>query len=104
MSKLFSDRNRPVHMGRYPTELLKRSRVMPDLEGLAPWPDLSFERPAGSHSLVPAMAEFQAMMDAVRDGALNSAPSDIPDDPEERSNHPMPCKRAKPRLWPPVLI
>ena len=87
MSKLFSDRNRPVHMGRYPTELLKRSRVMPDLEGLAPWPDLSFERPAGSHSLVPAMAEFQAMMDAVRDGAQNSAPSDIPDDPVERSNH-----------------
>jgi hypothetical protein len=36
MAKLFSDRNRPVHMGRFPTEILKRSAHMPDLDGLAP--------------------------------------------------------------------
>jgi len=35
MAKLFSDRNRPVHMGRFPTEILKRSAHMPDLDGLA---------------------------------------------------------------------
>jgi hypothetical protein len=93
MSKLFSDRNRPVHMGRYPTELLKRSRVMPDLEGLAPWPDLSFERPAGSHSLVPAMAEFQAMMDAVRDGAQNS-----------RRQIFLPTQKSAPTISKPSLI
>ena len=87
MSKLFSDRNRPVHMGRYPTEILKRSVRMPDLDELALWPDLSFQRPAGSTSLVPAMAEFQAMMDAVRDGPQNLAQSEIPDDLQERSNH-----------------
>ena len=87
MAKLFSDRNRPVHMGRFPTETLKRSTQIPDLDGLAPWSDLSFQRPAGSASLVPAMAEFQAMMDAVRDGPQNSAPSQIPDDLNERSNH-----------------
>jgi hypothetical protein len=73
MAKLFSDRNRPVHMGRFPTEILKRSTQIPDLDGLAPWSDLSFQRPAGSASLVPAMAEFQAMMDAVRDGPQNSS-------------------------------
>ncbi|MBT6020948.1 MAG: hypothetical protein HOG82_07790, partial [Planktomarina temperata] len=56
MAKLFSDRNRPVHMGRFPTEILKRSAHMPDLDGLAPWPDLSFQRPAGSASLGPARA------------------------------------------------
>ena len=87
MAKLFSDRNRPVHMGRFPTEILKRSTQTPDLDGLAPWSDLSFQRPAGSASLVPAMAEFQAMMDAVRDGPQNSTPSQIPDDLHERSNH-----------------
>ncbi|MDA7448868.1 NAD-binding oxidoreductase, partial [Planktomarina temperata] len=87
MAKLFSDRNRPVHMGRFPTEILKRSAHMPDLDGLAPWPDLSFQRPAGSASLVPAMAEFQAMMDAVRDGPQNQAPSEIPEDCLERSRH-----------------
>ena len=78
MAKLFSDRNRPVHMGRFPTEILKRSPQMPDLDGLAPWPDLSFQRPADSASLVPAMAEFQAMMDAVRDGRKIQRPRKFP--------------------------
>ena len=87
MSKLFSDRNRPIHMGRFPTERLKRASKCSDLSGLAPWPMLSFQRPAGSASIVPAMAEFQAMMDAVRDGIANSVASDIPTDLQERSNH-----------------
>ena len=72
MSKLFSDRNRPIHMGRFPTERLMRSEQYPDLSTLAPWPMLDFQRPAGSASIVPAMAEFQAMMDAVRDVGAHS--------------------------------
>jgi hypothetical protein len=36
MSKLFSDRNRPIHMGRFPTERLMRSSVCPDLKALVP--------------------------------------------------------------------
>ena len=95
MAKLFSDRNRPVHMGRFPTETLKRSTQIPDLDGLAPWSDLSFQRPAGSASLVPAMAEFQAMMDAVRDGPQNSAPSQIPDDLNQPSTPPKPFSYFK---------
>ena len=87
MSKLFSDRNRPIHMGRFPTERLKRASKCSDLSAIAPWPMLSFQRPAGSASIVPAMAEFQAMMDAVRDGNANSVASDIPTDLQERSNH-----------------
>ena len=87
MSKLFSDRNRPIHMGRFPTERLMRSLVCPDLKALVPWPVLDFQRPAASSSIVPAMAEFQAMMDAVRDGRANSVVSEIPSDLQERSNH-----------------
>ena len=87
MSKLFSDRNRPIHMGRFPTERLMRSEQYPDLSTLAPWPMLDFQRPAGSASIVPAMAEFQAMMDAVRDGSAHPVISDIPADLQERSNH-----------------
>ena len=87
MSKLFSDRNRPIHMGRFPTERLMRSSVCPDLKALVPWPVLDFQRPAASSSIVPAMAEFQAMMDAVRDGRANSVVSEIPSDLQERSNH-----------------
>ena len=33
------------------------------------------------------MAEFQAMMDAVRDGRANPVASEIPSDLKERSNH-----------------
>ena len=83
MSKLFSDRNRPIHMGRFPTERLMRSEQYPDLSTLAPWPMLDFQRPAGSASIVPAMAEFQAMMDAVRDGSAHPVISDIPADLQE---------------------
>ena len=87
MVKLFSDKKRPVHMGRFPTERLARIHYIPDLSKLTPWPNLSFQRPKGSTSIVPAMAEFQAMMDAVRDGSVNSVPSEIPNDIRERANH-----------------
>ena len=33
------------------------------------------------------MADYQAMLDAVRDGLVNKAPSEIPSDPVERANH-----------------
>ena len=72
MSKLFSDCNRPIHMGRFPTEKLKCNQRCPDLSGLAPWPMLDFQRLAGSASILPAMVEFQAMMDAVRDVGAHS--------------------------------
>ena len=58
MSKLFSDRNRPIHMGRFPTERLMRIEQCLDLSTLVPWPMLDFQRSAGSVSIVPAMAEF----------------------------------------------
>ena len=29
--RLFSDKNRPVHMGHYPSELLARTSTIPDL-------------------------------------------------------------------------
>ena len=87
MSKLFSDRNRPVHMGRFPTERLLRVPDYPDFSDLGPWPLLDFKRPFDSVSLVPAMVEFQSMMDAVRDGKSNSVISEIPNDLQDRSNH-----------------
>ena len=56
MSNLFSDRNRPIYIGRFPTN--KYSRLCLDLKALAPWPVLDFQRPAGSGSIVPAMVEL----------------------------------------------
>ncbi|WGW03466.1 2Fe-2S iron-sulfur cluster-binding protein [Tropicibacter oceani] len=83
--RIFSDRKRPVHLGPYPLERLQPG-PMPDLAALPAWQPLDFQR-AAPESLVNAMADHQAMMDAIRDGLVNRAQSAIPDDPQERANH-----------------
>lgn len=85
--RFFSDRKRPVHLGPYPLERLRRRAVAPDLAAVPPMPALSFHRPERPESIVNAMGEFQAMMDAIRDGTVNPARAEIPDDPVERANH-----------------
>ncbi|MEW2916118.1 reductive dehalogenase [Ruegeria sp. ANG10] len=85
--RFFSDKNRPVHMGRFPLERLERQTKMSDLSVVPPMPKLSFRRPDQPESIVNAMGEFQAMMDAIRDGFVNPVRSEIPADPSERANH-----------------
>lgn len=84
--KIFSDKNRPVHLGPYPLERLKRGR-MPDLTQVPATRALSFHRPDQPESIVNAMGEFQAMMDAIRDGDVNPVQGRIPSDPTTRANH-----------------
>jgi reductive dehalogenase len=85
--RFFSDKDRPVHLGSYPLERLRRTESAPDL-GVAPqMRPLSFHRPEQPESLVNAMGEYQAMMDAIRDGLVNRAKAEIPADPQERANH-----------------
>ena len=84
--RLFSDRNRPVHLGPYPLEKLTRGS-MPDLTRAPPFEPLDFRRPDAPISIVNAMGEYQAMMDAIRDGLVNRARADCPEDPKERANH-----------------
>ena len=85
--KLFSDRKRPVHLGPYPLERLRRRTALPDLTKVPEMPILDFSSAPHPQSLIFAMAEFQAMMDAIRDGLVNKVRSAIPTDPLERSNH-----------------
>ena len=40
-----------------------------------------------SGSIVNAMGEYQAMLDAIRDGLVNKAKAGCPDDPQERADH-----------------
>ena len=82
---LVSGRNRPVHLGPYPLERLRRG-PMPDLSALPGFEALTFDSDA-PHSLIHAMSEHQAMMDAIRDGLMNKARAGIPEDPAERSQH-----------------
>ncbi len=84
--RFFSDRKRPVHLGPYPLERLKRAAALP-AGSVPPMPALDFRRPERPESIVNAMGEFQAMMDAIRDGFVNPARAGIPDDPLERASH-----------------
>ena len=87
MGKLFSYRNRPVHLGGYPLEKLARSEACEGLEGLAPMQGLSFRRPADQLSIVNAMQEYQAMLDATREGLVKRELAEIPADLTDRANH-----------------
>ncbi|WP_299789383.1 reductive dehalogenase domain-containing protein [uncultured Marivita sp.] len=84
--RFFSDKNRPVHLGPFPLERARRG-PMPDPARIPRHPGLSFRRPDDPASIVNAMADYQAMMDAIRDGFVNKARSTCPNDATERANH-----------------
>ncbi len=85
--RIFSDKDRPVHMGAYPTERLARVSAMPDLAAVPAMQPLSFSRPGAPEAIVNAMGEYQAMLDAIREGLVNKMVADCPDDPGERADH-----------------
>ena len=87
MARLFSSKKRPVHMGPYPLERLGRHQGAASLEDVPPPQVLSFHRPDAPASIVNAMGEYQAMLDAIRDGIVNPARADCPDDQQERADH-----------------
>lgn len=62
-SKLFSNRDRPFHFGRYPLERLARCDEA-DLTHTPAMRALDFSRPEQVTSIVNAMGEYQAAMDA----------------------------------------
>jgi reductive dehalogenase len=84
--RFFSTRNRPVHCGPYPTEQLERVQDT-KLEGIAATEPLDFDRSGTPHDIVNAMRDYQAMLDAIRDGIVNPVRSDIPTDPQKRAEH-----------------
>ena len=85
--RFFSTKDRPFHMGPYPLERLKRTDTMPDLNAVPASKLLDFRALETPHSLVNAMGEYQAMMDAIREGVVNKTPATAPSDLVERSNH-----------------
>ena len=84
--RLFSYRDRPVHLGPYPLERLRRTDAAPDDSGLPPMQALPFAND-DPESLLHAMARYMAMFDLVRDGAVNPKEGEIPADPTERAQH-----------------
>ncbi|UWS79104.1 2Fe-2S iron-sulfur cluster-binding protein [Phaeobacter sp. G2] len=86
MTKIFSTRQRPMHMGPFPMERLVRG-PMPDLAAVPVAQPLEFRRPTAPASIVNAMGDYQAMMDAIRDGLVNKAQAACPSDPQARAEH-----------------
>ena len=84
--RIFSDKNRPVHLGPFPCERLLR-QPQADYSTLPAFTGLSFDNSSKPHSVINAMREHQAMLDAIRDGLVNKAQAECPSDPLERANH-----------------
>jgi hypothetical protein len=84
--RLFSYRDRPVHLGPYPLERLRRTAVAPDASGLPPMQALRFAHD-DPESMAHAMARYMAMFDLVRDGAVNPQTGEIPSELDERARH-----------------
>lgn len=75
-----------MHLGPFPMEKLKRMSSV-DLSGVPPLPPVSFRRPEDPKSIVNAMQDYQAMLDATRSGMIKKEMAEIPDDLVARSNH-----------------
>ncbi|SEW25305.1 reductive dehalogenase [Cognatiyoonia koreensis] len=86
MPKLRSYRNRPFHLGPYPLEKLQRQSGV-DLSAVPDLDPVSFRRPDDITSIVNAMQDYQAMLDATRDGMIKKEQADIPDSLTERAAH-----------------
>lgn len=84
--RLFSYRNRPVHLGPYPLERLQRSAEQPSDSQLPPMQALPFGHD-NPESIAHAMARYMAMFDLVRDGAVNPEKGEIPHELTARSEH-----------------
>lgn len=83
--RFFSYRNRPVHLGPFPLEALRRNERLGDDAAVMPMETLPSEYP--EHSIGPAIRRYLAMMDTVRDGEIVHEPAEIPCDPRSRADH-----------------
>ena len=84
--KWHSTAKRPVHLGPLPLEQLRRLATAPNLSALVPDTPLDFASSTDRLSLIPAMDDYMAMLDAVRVG-LKNPPAVCPEDGEERARH-----------------
>jgi len=85
--RFFSYKDRPFHLGPYPMENLRRTQEPLDLTHCPEMQPLSFSRPDNPANIVNAMGDYQAMLDAIRDGLIKSDKAEIPDNLEERSRN-----------------
>lgn len=83
---IFTNRSRPFHLGPFPMERLKRAETV-ELSAVPVMQAVDFDHGDTPASLVNAMGEYQAMLDAIRDGLINKEMAQCPDDPDQRARH-----------------
>jgi len=81
--RLFSYKDRPVHLGPYPLERLKRQEELPDFSKVPAMAELD---PSGG-GIAESILEVLTVFDAIRGGAVNGKKSEIPSDPAERTRN-----------------
>ncbi len=87
MGKFFSYKNRSPHLGHFPLETLDREQSMPDLSQIPIMRQTTFRRGDEPTSIVNAMQEYQAMLDATREGLVKKEIGEIPEDLTRRAEH-----------------
>ena len=85
--RFFSYKDRPFHLGPYPLESLKRTTEPVDFTAVPPMTALPFARPDDPASVVNAMQDYQAVLDAIRDGMVKKDKAEIPDDLTARAQN-----------------
>ncbi|NNL85168.1 MAG: 4Fe-4S dicluster domain-containing protein [Myxococcales bacterium] len=86
--RIFSHRNRPVHLGPYPLERLARRPGVPEPEPIERRRrTLAIEQPDNSAALANSMRTYIDIMDRMRRGPVAPKPGPIPEDRSARSEH-----------------
>ena len=91
MIRIFSHKDRPVHMGSFPLERLSRRDRLDDRAlnfGRGKQvSELQVEDFHNPHAVSNGMREYINVMDRMRIGEVSPNKAPIPDDPVERANH-----------------
>jgi len=85
--RLYSYKKRPVELGPFPLETLKRQNSVENFDELPQMTQLSYENPESPLSISNSMASYATIIDALRNGEVASERTEIPNGLLERANH-----------------
>ena len=85
--RLFSHKNRPMHLGPFALERLARSNSIPEYKQTGKEPEQGAGTPDNPKSMAGAFREYIDLFDRMRLGDAAPRQAPIPADPQERADH-----------------
>ena len=85
--RLFSHKNRPMHLGLFALERLARSNSIPEYKQTGKEPEQGAGTPDNPKSMAGAFREYIDLFDRMRLGDAAPRQAPIPADPQERADH-----------------